>query len=185
MFQRVKALILPMGSGEKTWQEYHGKAVQLEACLALMANSRLRPEFKILRPEPTNEEPIEHRRDNQVVRSIPSLQNPTRQPYHGTISECLVSSLQIIPTSVVDKPALIWRWNCTGQQPERPSCLLVADVQLGPLPFFPNFRCSTLSQRMVWLRLSVARLVSLFAFFAYLGTPGPQTRSTGEMRPQL
>ena len=30
----------------------------------------MRIEFKILRPEPPNEEPIEHRRDNQVVLGI-------------------------------------------------------------------------------------------------------------------
>ena len=115
------------------WQEYHGKAVQLEAYLALMANSRLRPEFKYSGLNPLTRSLSSTVETIKSCSAFPSLQNPTRQSYHGTISEYLVSSLQIIPASVVDKPALIWRWNCTGQQPERPSCLLVADVQLGPL----------------------------------------------------
>ena len=35
-----------------------------------MANFRVHIKFEILRPKPPNEEPIEHRRDNQVVLSI-------------------------------------------------------------------------------------------------------------------
>ena len=88
MFQSAVMLALPGISweimrewekkGEKMW-EHLGKLVPTRgARLSFRAHLSVRIEFKMFRPEPSNEKPIELRRENQVVISVLIITEPDK-----------------------------------------------------------------------------------------------------------